>query len=312
MRRFSAVALGVLTAIVFSVTSFAQTGGYTISHTSGTYSTAQIVQINPNGEDVYYTTDGSAPTEDSELYVNKPIVVTENTVIRTATIVNGKTVSADSVIIKIKTASPKASAAAGTYNSAISVKLSCSDNTAEIYYTTDGSTPTKSSKKYTAPISISETTTLKFAAYGENRAKSSVVTRKYTIDENVYSDSRRQELFELVNKVRAEYGLSALEELPALSEIAQTRAKECSTFFSHYRSDGTKWDYLLSAAGLKRNTRAENIAYYYTTAQSALNSWMNDYSHRKNILNPNMKYIGIGYYNNGSCGYWTQIFLGDD
>lgn len=142
--------------------------------------------------------------------------------------------------------------------------------------------------------------------------KSSVITRKYIINEDVYPEKERQELFDLVNKERAKYGLSPLEELPELSLIAQKRAKECSTYFSHWRADGTKWDCLLALADLKRNNRAENICYYYTTAQQALNSWLSDYAHRKNILDPDLKYIGIGYYNNGSCCYWSQLFIGED
>ena len=121
----------------------------------------------------------------------------------------------------------------------------------------------------------------------------------------------RQELFELVNITRADYGLAPLSEMPALSDIAQKRAIECSGYFSHWRVDGTKWDSLLAAEGLKRNDRAENICYYHQTAQAALNSWMNDYAHRMNILDPDLKYIGIGCYESGGCKYWTQLFIGE-
>ena len=118
-------------------------------------------------------------------------------------------------------------------------------------------------------------------------------------------------MLEAVNAVRAEYGLTALSEMPELSEIAQQRARECASHFSHTRPNGTKWHTLLNEAGLKRSVRAENIAYYYPTAQQALNSWMNDYSHKVNILNAEAVYIGIGYYNDGYNSYWVQIFLGE-
>lgn len=126
-----------------------------------------------------------------------------------------------------------------------------------------------------------------------------------------YDDPNRQAMLDEVNAVRAEYGLTALSEMPALSEIAQQRARECSGFFSHTRPNGTRWDTLLSDAGLKRNVRAENIAYYYPTARQALNSWMSDRSHRENVLNAEAAYIGIGYCNDGNNAYWVQIFLGE-
>lgn len=126
-----------------------------------------------------------------------------------------------------------------------------------------------------------------------------------------YDDPQRQAMLEAVNAVRAEYGLSALSEMSELSDIAQQRARECANYFSHTRPNGTRWHTLLEEAGLKRNVRAENIAYYYPTAQQALNSWLNDPSHRANILNAQAKYIGIGYYHDGYNAYWVQIFLGE-
>lgn len=126
-----------------------------------------------------------------------------------------------------------------------------------------------------------------------------------------YDEPQRQAMLEAVNAVRAEYGLTPLSEMSEISEIAQQRARECASYFSHTRPNGTKWHTLLSEAGLKRSVRAENIAYYYPTAQQALDSWLGDYSHRANILNAEAAYIGIGYYCDGYNSYWVQIFLGE-
>jgi chitodextrinase len=70
---------------------------------------------------------------------------------------------------------------AGTYTSTQSVTLSTNE-TATIYYTTDGSTPTTSSLVYSSPISISVTTTLKFFGRDTAGNSSTVQTVVYTIE----------------------------------------------------------------------------------------------------------------------------------
>lgn len=75
------------------------------------------------------------------------------------------------------TASPNG----GSFNSAQSVSLT-SNETATIYYTTDGSTPTISSTVYSTPISISVNTTLKFFGVDETANTSTVQTVNFVID----------------------------------------------------------------------------------------------------------------------------------
>lgn len=59
---------------------------------------------------------------------------------------------------------PTASPDAGTFYEAQTVTLSCTTPGAEIYYTIDGTTPTKGSRKYTEPFRVTETTTVKTMA----------------------------------------------------------------------------------------------------------------------------------------------------
>lgn len=301
------------TSLLTSTNTSAEESGAYISHESGYYETVQFVTIiNSGSTDVYYTTDGSKPNTEAELYSGNAIVVEENTVIRMAEYSGEELISSDKASIKIRSAAPSASVDGGTYSEKFKVKLTCQDPVAEIYYTTDGSTPTKDSKKYKKALTISETTTLKFAAFAPNMARSKVVTEKYVISDDEFDNSLCQALFELVNETRAEYGLKPLKTLPDLTEAAEIRAKEYSTYQSHYRPNGTKWDSILSNYGLRRNKRAENLAYYYDTAKGVLRCWMSDPWHRGNILDPNAEYIGIGCYNNGWANYWCQLFIGGE
>ena len=81
----------------------------------------------------------------------------------------------------ITTASP----AGGTFNTAQAVTLSCIDGTGsgcgQIYYTTDGTTPTTSSPAYSSPIAISATSTLNFFARDLAGNNEAVKTQTYTI-----------------------------------------------------------------------------------------------------------------------------------
>ena len=75
---------------------------------------------------------------------------------------------------------PTFNPAAGTYNEVTYVTISATDT--DVYYTLDGSTPTKESNKYTAPIVLNTngTTTIKAIAIS-GESQSSVVTATYTI-----------------------------------------------------------------------------------------------------------------------------------
>lgn len=82
-----------------------------------------------------------------------------------------------------QTDAPQFSPGGGTYSSAQSVAISTATSGATIRYTTDGSTPTSSSGTvYSAPVSISSTTTLKAIAYMSGLVDSSVTTATYTIN----------------------------------------------------------------------------------------------------------------------------------
>ncbi len=81
----------------------------------------------------------------------------------------------------INVAKPTFSPAAGRYTEAQTVTISCATEGVAIYYTTDGSTPTVSSTRYTSPITIGETTTLKAIAVNGDGEESSVATARYVI-----------------------------------------------------------------------------------------------------------------------------------
>ena len=87
--------------------------------------------------------------------------------------------SSENLII---TSSPNINYSSGVYDSFIEVELTCKNENANIYYTTDGTAPTENSTVYNGtPIRIEKDTILAVSACVENRRMSKVVTREYRI-----------------------------------------------------------------------------------------------------------------------------------
>ena len=80
-----------------------------------------------------------------------------------------------------RVATPTFSPAAGTYTSTQTVTINDSTSGATIYYTTNGGTPTTASTKYTSPVSVSVTQTLKALGVKSGDTNSSVGSAAYTI-----------------------------------------------------------------------------------------------------------------------------------
>ena len=111
-------------------------------------------------------------------------------------------------------------------------------------------------------------------------------TETTTASANVNS-STAKELLNLVNKARAENGLSALTLNSNLSAVAQKKAEDMknNNYFSHTSPTyGSPFD-MIKNAGINYKTAGENIAKGQKTAEAVFNAWMNSSGHRANILN---------------------------
>ena len=78
-------------------------------------------------------------------------------------------------------AAPTFSPAGGTFNPSVTVTISDPIPGASIYYTTDGSTPNSSSSRYTGPIAINTSATLKAIALVAGYPPSSIASSTYSI-----------------------------------------------------------------------------------------------------------------------------------
>ena len=154
----------------------------------GTFTSVQTVALSDAtaGAPIYYTIDGTTPTTASMRYTT-PIAVNSTTTINAiagaVTGYNNSAVASGTFTINLPpAATPTFSPAAGTYTTVQTVSLADSSANAVIYYTTDGTTPTTASMRYTTPIAVNSTTTIKAIATATNFTTSAVASGTFTIN----------------------------------------------------------------------------------------------------------------------------------
>ncbi len=137
---------------------------------------------------IHYTLDGATPTTGSPRYTSALSVASNTTLKFLAVDGAGNTSSVGVQVYVIDTAAPTtlASPSGDVYAQAQQVTLTCDDaggsGCTATYYTLDGSTPTTSSARYTGPLALSATTTLKFFSVDAAGNRESVHTERYVID----------------------------------------------------------------------------------------------------------------------------------
>lgn len=145
------------------------------------------------GADIYYTTNGNDPVVTPSQKYSGAITISRTTTIKAMAVKDDQSSEIKTFVYTIKTATPTASPRPGTYSKedyqSINVSLSSITSGANIYYTTNGNTPTTSSSRYSAPINISEDTVIKAIAV-KNGVSSQVASfsYKFVVKEIAISD----------------------------------------------------------------------------------------------------------------------------
>ncbi len=154
-----------------SIASFI--GGKSVTLTSAT-----------EGANIYYTTDGTAPSTSSHLYTG-PITLTETATIKAiaakAGMNDSKTASGKITVSAVET--PASSHAGGLLDAGTVITLKTATSGAMIYYTTDGSTPTTESARYNGSIAVTKAVTVKAIAVKDGYRSSGVFEASYTVPE---------------------------------------------------------------------------------------------------------------------------------
>ncbi|MEG2378064.1 MAG: chitobiase/beta-hexosaminidase C-terminal domain-containing protein, partial [Clostridia bacterium] len=195
------------------------TGSLTIALTSAT-----------SGASIFYTTNGDIPTALSTKYTT-PITITKATTIKAVAIADGLAYSdimtASYTVaggggggggggfveppVKKQAIAPTANPGAGKYNATQNVALSSKTEGASIFYTIDGTSPSASSTKYSTPIIVDKTVTIKAVAIKSDMKMSDVATFAFTIEEAApdagFTDVSSSDWFAKAVKYVADNGL---------------------------------------------------------------------------------------------------------
>lgn len=122
----------------------------------------------------------------------------------------------------------------------------------------------------------------------------------------------KRDVLGLVNQERAKAGVGALVWGSTCAAAANTRASEIMKVYAHQRPDGSDWSTAcpIPASGGRsgENLNAGGLA---VSPETTVLGWMNSPEHKKNILDPNFKYLSVGFVfdpNSPYKTYWSQIF----
>lgn len=153
----------------------------------GTYDETITVKISAGDGTghIYYTTDNSVPSQNSEVF-DTPIFLEYGSYNINAVYINAYGVSSEVVSAKYLidvdfVFEPEILTESGEYTEATLIEADV-PILYTLYYTTDGTDPDKTSKRYTSPIPMPEgDTTFKFIMYASDGTTSSIVEKNYTL-----------------------------------------------------------------------------------------------------------------------------------
>ncbi|MBI2843314.1 MAG: chitobiase/beta-hexosaminidase C-terminal domain-containing protein [Armatimonadetes bacterium] len=152
----------------------------------GTYSEPQNVTIScaSPGATIYFTTDGSDPSETNGTVYSGPVLVDRDLTLKARAYESGYSPSmlkwAEYRMAPVAT--PTFSPDGGMYATTQLVTIECVTPGAAVRYTSDGSDPIESSTEYIAPLVVDHSLTLKARAYKPGYGPSDIKSAQYTVD----------------------------------------------------------------------------------------------------------------------------------
>ena len=194
------------------------------------------------GASIFYTTDGTTPTATSNKY-STPLTFNKNVEIRAVAVKSGienSPVSVGKVSIKTKTVEVdkyKTYASAVTFKAedageaGVKITMETATEGASIFYTTDGTTPTATSNKYSTPLTFNKNVEIRAVAVKSGIENSPVSVGKVSIKTKTVEAAKDKTYASAVTFKADDVGEAGVK-------ITMTTATEDATIF--YTTDGTE------------------------------------------------------------------------
>lgn len=191
------------------------------SYQEGTYAEVIPLKLTASTQGtIYYTTDGSIPDKNSEVYTT-PIFLETGKYTITAMFVNAygieSEVNAKTYIIEVlKPSAPEVETYSGEYDSPVMIHVQIPSE-CTVYYTVDGTVPTDQSIPYVSPIPMPlGKSTFKFITYNKEGVAGDYTVREFELrlDTNFTTDIAVYELMGIMmesGKIMDYYGNAATD-----------------------------------------------------------------------------------------------------
>ncbi|HUQ84882.1 MAG TPA: CvpA family protein [Candidatus Limnocylindrales bacterium] len=137
-----------------------------------------------------------------------------------------------------------------------------------------------------------------------------LVKLNFKVSSGKKDSKAEQEMFRMVNTQRAKAGVQLLAFDNSLRDVARRHSDDMLKrgFFSHYTPEGLSPFDRMEKADIEFTFAGENLALAPST-DLAMQGLMNSPGHRKNILSPNFRKIGVGVIDGGIYGkMYSQEF----
>lgn len=240
------------------------------SPAAGTYGAAQTVSLTSvAGAAIYYTLDGTAPSESALLY-SGPISVTASVILNAIAIHNNnasEAITAQYIIEATdqQVASPVLSPAGGTYATAQTVSINSSTPAAAIHYTTDGSPATAASPMYSGSFVLSGDAVVRAIALKNDMINSNEVSEAYQINEEPPHGDYVKGVSQLGASttlwIKNNFGGTFVDVHYTISQNGHTSAQENHGMV--FNAELNRWERVVNTP----TTGTLNYFYTYPTAQ---------------------------------------------